>query len=347
MVAVVRALRIMRLGNAVRNGALIFKILLNFSGAALIIVTGAKLPTAYRAVALGMIFLQFLNPVALAIYFTPPQATSGLKSLSATFALVMMPLLLWYLAIDAGVAPAHRLPMWLFEFSMNHPGEFGAWSVMYKILTPTVLATLVYFQLKHYRVKGLGFSKHKYWELFYLLNGLLRALVLIAVLELSPSIDEVFATLSYVMGLSLLVDTGIILVFATNRAVQFHRDYELTLMGPWSAELDQVVRTASLPQHFKKAHFSRTASLPQHFKKPHFSLADLAEASKLPTYRVTKLVSKGTDLQVRELINHFRVRHYEQLQRAQPLERKKELLAQSGFNSYAAYYAARKVKKSV
>ena len=104
MVAVVRALRIMRLGNAVRNGALIFKILLNFSGAALIIVTGAKLPTAYRAVALGMIFLQFLNPVALAIYFTPPQATSGLKSLSATFALVMMPLLLWYLAIDAGVA---------------------------------------------------------------------------------------------------------------------------------------------------------------------------------------------------------------------------------------------------
>jgi len=332
MVAVVRALRIMRLGNAVRNGALIFKILLNFSGAALIIVTGAKLPTAYRAVALGMIFLQFLNPVALAIYFTPPQATSGLKSLSATFALVMMPLLLWYLAIDAGVAPAHRLPMWLFEFSMNHPGEFGAWSVMYKILTPTVLATLVYFQLKHYRVKGLGFSKHKYWELFYLLNGLLRALVLIAVLELSPSIDEVFATLSYVMGLSLLVDTGIILVFATNRAVQFHRDYELTLMGPWSAELDQVVRTASLPQHFKK---------------PHYSLADLAEASKLPTYRVTKLVSKGTDLQVRELINHFRVRHYEQLQRAQPLERKKELLAQSGFNSYAAYYAARKVKKSV
>lgn len=329
MVAVVRALRIMRLGNAVRNGALIFKILLNFSGAALIIVTGAKLPTAYRAVALGMIFLQFLNPVALAIYFTPPQSTSGLKSLSATFALVMMPLLLWYLAIDAGVAPAHRLPMWLFEFSMNHPGEFGAWSVMYKILTPTVLATLVYFQLKHYRVKGLGFSKHKYWELFYLLNGLLRALVLIAVLELSPSIDEVFATLSYVMGLSLLVDTGIILVFATNRAVQFHRDYELTLMGPWSAELDQVVRTASLPQHFKKAHFS---------------LADLAEASKLPTYRVTKLVSKGTDLQVRELINHFRVRHYEQLQRAQPLERKKELLAQSGFNSYAAYYAARKKK---
>jgi hypothetical protein len=295
----------------------------------LIIVTGAKLPTAYRAVALGMIFLQFLNPVALAIYFTPPQSTSGLKSLSATFALVMMPLLLWYLAIDAGVAPAHRLPMWLFEFSMNHPGEFGAWSVMYKILTPTVLATLVYFQLKHYRVKGLGFSKHKYWELFYLLNGLLRALVLIAVLELSPSIDEVFATLSYVMGLSLLVDTGIILVFATNRAVQFHRDYELTLMGPWSAELDQVVRTASLPQHFKKAHFS---------------LADLAEASKLPTYRVTKLVSKGTDLQVRELINHFRVRHYEQLQRAQPLERKKELLAQSGFNSYAAYYAARKKK---
>jgi hypothetical protein len=332
MVAVVRALRIMRLGNAVRNGALIFKILLNFSGAALIIVTGAKLPTAYRAVALGMIFLQFLNPVALAIYFTPAQATSGLKSLSATFALVMMPLLLWYLAIDAGVAPAHRLPMWLFEFSMNHPGEFGAWSVMYKILTPTVLATLVYFQLKYYRVKGLGFSKHKYWELFYLLNGLLRALVLIAVLELSPSIDEVFATLSYVMGLSLLVDTGIILVFATNRAVQFHRDYELTLMGPWSAELDQVVRTASLPQHFKK---------------PHFSLADLAEASKLPTYRVTKLVSKGTDLQVRELINHFRVRHYEQLLRAQPLERKKELLAQSGFNSYAAYYAARKVKKSV
>jgi hypothetical protein len=125
-------------------------------------------------------------------------------------------------------------------------------------------------------------------------------------------------------------DSGLLL--ESNRAVQFHRDYELTLMGPWSAELDQVVRIASLPQHFKK---------------PHFSLADLAEASKLPTYRVTKLVSKGTDLQVRELINHFRVRHYEQLQRAQPLERKKELLAQSGFNSYAAYYAARKVKKSV
>jgi hypothetical protein len=331
MIAALRAVRMMRLGNALQSAALIFKIVLNFSGAALIMVTGAQLPTAYRAVALLMVFLQFLNPVALTLYFTPPLASSVLKTISIAFAGIMMPLLLWYLAIDAGWTVTHPLPVWLFEFSLDQPGQFGAWSVLYKVVTPMVLATLIYQQIRHYWIRGKGFSRHKYWELFYLLSGLSRALILIAVLEYTPgSFDAVFHALSLVMGLSLMVDTGIILVFATNRAVQFHRDYDLVLTGPWNAELEAIVREASLPEHFQR---------------PHFSLADLAAATKIPSYRVTKIISKGIGLQVRELINHFRVRNYEMLVRTQPEERKKVHLAQSGFNSYAAYYATKRNKK--
>jgi hypothetical protein len=331
MIAALRAVRIMRLGNALQSSALIFKIVLNFSGAALIIVTGAQLPTAYRAVALLMVFLQFLNPVALTLYFTPPLAPSGLKTISIAFAVVMMPLLLWYLAIYAGYTVSHPLPVWLFEFSLAKPGQFGAWSVLYKVVTPVVLAVLIYQQIKHYWIPGNGFSRHKLWELFYLISGLARALILIAVLEYTPgSFDAVFNALSMVMGLSLLADTGIILVFATNRAVQFHRDYDLVLSGPWNAELEAIVRQASQSEHYLR---------------PHFSLADLAAATKIPSYRVTKIISKGLDLQVRELINHFRIKHYEMLLRTQPEERKKVHLAQSGFNSYAAYYAAKRGKK--
>ena len=330
MIAAVRAVRIMRLGNALQSSALVFKIILNFLGAALLIVTGAQLPTAYRAVALGMIFLQFLNPVALTLYFTPPQASSGLKSLSGAFAAVMMPLLLWYLAIDFGWTVAHPLPVWLFEFSLERPGQFGAWSLLYKTVTPVVLASLIYLQFKHYWQVGTGFPRHKYWELFYLANGLLRALLLIAVLEFRPdNFTAVFDSLSGVMGASLILDTCIILIFATNRAVQFYRDYDLVLHGPWSAELEAIVLEASKLEHFQR---------------PHFSLADLSVAAKLPSYRVTKIVSKGVGLQVRELINHFRIKHYEALLRTQPEERKKVHLARSGFNSYASYYAARKHK---
>jgi AraC-like DNA-binding protein len=328
MVAVVRALSIMRLGNALQSGALIFKIILNFSGAALIIVTGAELPTAYKAVALFMVFLQFLNPVALTIYFTPPQAGTGLRTISVGFAVVMMPLLLWYLAMDAQWTVSHPLPVWLFEFSLDHPGDFGAWSILYKIITPTVLAVLIYQQISHYWSRSQGFVKHKLWEIFYLTNGLVRALILVAVLEIaSTSITSIFTVLSAIMGLSLLVDTGIILIFATNRAVQFHRDYGLSLRGSWSAQLEQIVYTAAKPEHYLK---------------PKFTLADLSEAAGIPSYLVTRIVNKGTGLQVKELMNHFRVRHYETLVRNHPNERKKVLLAQSGFNSYASYYAARK-----
>ncbi|MFM6959651.1 MAG: hypothetical protein ACKOW0_01325 [Schleiferiaceae bacterium] len=280
---------------------------------------------------MGLVFLQFLNPVALAVYFTPPQASSGLKTLSVAFAAVMMPLMLWYLAIEAQWAANHPLPVWLFEFSLDRPGQFGAWSVLYQVVTPLVISALIYLQISHYWVPGQGLSRHKYWELFYLLNGLLRILALITVLAFRPAdLDTVFACIGYVFGGSLLLDTGIILIFATNRAVRFHRDYELALTGPWSAELEAIVRAASRPEHFQR---------------PHFSLADLASATKIPSYRVTKIISKGLDLQVRELINHFRVQHYEMLVRTQPEERKKVHLAQSGFNSYAAYYATKRGKK--
>ena len=43
--AIVRTLRIMRLGNALQLSALAFKIILNFLGAALMLVTGSELPT--------------------------------------------------------------------------------------------------------------------------------------------------------------------------------------------------------------------------------------------------------------------------------------------------------------
>lgn len=331
LAAMVRTLRIMRLGNALQLGALLFKIVLNFLGAALMMVAGAELPTAYRAVALTLIFFQFLNPVALTVYFTPPKASSAPLALSIVFAGVMMPLLLWYVLILAGWVESHPIPVSLFEFNLATPGEFGAWSVAYKIFTPAILATLVVQQLQHYRVPGRGFLAAKRWELFYLLSGLLRALALVGLLAYLPANFGVMYTwITTTMGLSLFVDTGIILFYASSRPVQFYRDYGLHLAGPWSPELEAIVAQASDPDTMRNAKFQ---------------LADLAQASRIPSYRVTQIVSKGLEMNIKELINHFRIRRYEELIRNQPDERKKALLAECGFNSYAAYYAARKKYK--
>lgn len=328
LAAVVRTLRILRLGNALQLGALVFKVVLNFLGAALLLVAGAELPTAYRAVALTLVFFQFLNPVALTLYFTPPKASTAPLALSVVFAGVMMPLLLWYVLILAGWLDPHPIPVSLFEFNLDKPGEFGAWSVAYKIFTPVILGTLIVQQLTHYRVPKRGFLAAKRWELFYLISGLLRALTLVALLAYLPAnFGILFTWISLVMGLSLFLDTGIILIFASSRPVQFYRDYGLHLAGPWSPELEAIVVQASDPDNMRNSKFQ---------------LADLALASRIPSYRLTQIVSRGLEMNIKELINHFRIRRYEDLIRNQPDERKKALLAECGFNSYAAYYAARR-----
>jgi hypothetical protein len=330
LAAVVRTLRIMRLGNALQLSALLFKVVLNFFGAALMIVAGCDLPTTYRALALVLIFFQFLNPVALTLYFTPPKASHLPLGLSIIFAALMMPLLIWYGLIDLGLLHTHPIPVALFEFDVRNPGEFGAWSVLYKIFTPAILATLLYQHLTHYRIKGRGYLKAKYWETFYLASGLLRALSLIAMLELAPgNFDAVYSALSLVLAVTLLLDTGIILVFASSRPVQFFRDYGLHLAGTWTPELERIVTEAARPEHLKN---------------PKFQLAELAHASEIPSYRVTQIISQGLGIHMKELLNHFRLRRFDQLQAERPTERKKALLTECGFNSYAAYYAARKSK---
>jgi hypothetical protein len=330
VVAIVRTLRIMRLGNALQLSALVFKVVLNFTGAALMLVTGAELPTAYRAVALTLVFFQFLNPVALTIYFTPPKASHLPLALSLLFAGIMMPLLVWYGIIELGWLASHPIPVSLFEFDVTTPGEFGAWSLLYKIFTPAILATLIYQQILHYRIKGRGFLRAKLWEVIYLSSGLARAITLVALLAYVPgNFESIFTLLSTVMALSLLLDTGIILVFASSRPVQFYRDYGLHLAGTWSPELERIITEAARPEHLKNSKFQLSA---------------LAHASRIPSYRVTQIVSQGLDMHIKELINHFRLRRYDALQSAHPKERKKTLLAECGFNSYATYYAARKHK---
>ena len=126
LAAIVRTLRIMRLGNALQLSALLFKIVLNFTGAALMLVTGSELATAYRAIALTLVFFQFLNPVALTIYFTPPKASHLPLALSIIFAGIMMPLLIWYGLIELGWLATHPIPVSLFEFDVTWPGEFGS-----------------------------------------------------------------------------------------------------------------------------------------------------------------------------------------------------------------------------
>ena len=328
LAAIVRALRIMRLGNALQLSALVFKVVLNFTGAALMLVTGAELATAYRAVALILVFFQFLNPVALTLYFTPPKASHLPLALSIIFAGIMMSLLIWYGLIELGWLTSHPIPVSLFEFDVTRPGEFGSWSVLYKIFTPVILATLIYQQILHYRVKGRGFLRAKLWEVFYLSSGLVRAIVLVALLAYVPgNFETIFTLLSITMAISLLLDTGIILVFASSRPVQFNRDHGLHLAGTWSPELERIVTEAARPDHLRNSKFQ---------------LAELAHASQIPSYRVTQIVSQGLEIHIKELINHFRLRCFNTLQSAQPKERKKTLLAECGFNSYASFYAARK-----
>lgn len=330
LAAIVRTLRIMRLGNALQLSALLFKVVLNFLGTALMVVAGFELPTAYRALALTLVFLQFLNPVALAIYFTPPKASHLPLALSKVFAGIMMPLLLWYGLIELGWLQSHPIPISLFAFDVDRPGEFGLWSVLYKIFTPAILATLLYQQITHYRVKGRGILRAKLWEVFYLTSGLLRAITLVVLLEWVPgNFDTVYQILSLVLAISLLLDTGIILIFASSRPVQFYRDHGLHLAGTWSTELERIVTEAARPDHLRNSKFQ---------------LAELAHASQIPSYRVTQIVSQGLNMHIKELINHFRLRRFDALQSAQPKERKKTLLTECGFNSYASYYAARKNK---
>ena len=330
LAAIVRTLRIMRLGNVLQLSALIFKVVLNFIGAALLLVAGSQLTSTYRALALTLVFFQFLNPVALTLYFTPPRASKLPLVLSVLFAAAMMPLLLWFGFIRAGWFDAHPVPVALFEFNLERPGVFGAWSVLYRIFTPAILATLLYQQLQHYRVSGRGLLRAKYWEVCYLASGLARALILVGLLQWVPgSFEQVITVLSTVLGLTLLVDTGIILIFASSRPVQFYRDHGLHLAGTWSTELERIVTEAARPDHLRNSKFQ---------------LAELAHASQIPSYRVTQIVSQGLNMHIKELINHFRLRRFDALQSAQPKERKKTLLAECGFNSYASYYAARKNK---
>jgi hypothetical protein len=328
--AIVRTLRIMRLGNALQLSALAFKIILNFLGAALMLVTGSELPTTYRAVALALIFFQFLNPVALTVYFTPPKASPMPLALSVLFAGLMMPLLLWYGLIELGLLASHPIPVSLFEFHARNPLDFGSWSILYKILTPAILATLIYQQLTHYRVKGRGFMRAKLWELIYLISGFARSIMLVALLESVPgSFETAYTIVTTAIGLSLFLDTGIILVFASSRPVQFYRDHGLHLTGHWSPELERIVTEAARPEHLVNSKFQ---------------LAELAHAAQIPSYRVTQIISQGLGIHIKELINHFRLRRYDALERERPKERKKTLLAECGFNSYATYYAARKSK---
>lgn len=326
--AIVRTLRIMRLGNALQLSALLFKVTLNFTGAALMLVTGAELPTAYRALALTLVFFQFLNPVALTIYFTPPKASQLPLALSIIFAGLMMPLLLWYGLIELKWVPSHPIPVSLFEFDATRPGEFGTWSILYKVFTPAILATLIYQQITHYWVRGRGFLRAKLWEVFYLSSGLVRAITLVVLLAyVQGNFETLYSLLSIVIAISLLLDTGIILVFASSRPVQFYRDHGLHLAGTWSPELERIVTEASRPEHLINSKFQ---------------LAALAHASNIPSYRVTQIVSQGLGIHIKELINHFRLRRYDALVLERPDERKKALLAECGFNSYATYYAARR-----
>jgi len=330
LAAIVRTLRIMRLGNALQLSVLVFKVVLNFTGAALMLVTGAELATAYRALALTLVFFQFLNPVALTIYFTPPKASHLPLALSVLFAALMMPLLIWYGLIELGWLASHPIPVSLFAFDVDRPGEFGTWSVLYKIFTPAILATLIYQQIKHYRVKGRGILRAKLWEVFYLTSGLARALTLVVLLTYVPgNFETIYQILIIVLAISLLLDTGIILIFASSRPVQFYRDHGLHLAGTWSPELERIVTEAARPEHLKNSKFQ---------------LAELAHAAQIPSYRVTQIVSHGLAMNIKELINHFRLKRYDALLAAQPKERKKTLLTECGFNSYAAYYAARKNK---
>jgi hypothetical protein len=170
----------------------------------------------------------------------------------------------------------------------------------------------------------------KLWEVFYLSSGLVRAITLVALLAYVPgNFETIYTLLSITMAISLLLDTGIILVFASSRPVQFYRDHGLHLAGTWSPELERIVTEAARPEHLKNSKFQ---------------LAELAHASQIPSYRVTQIVSQGLGIHIKELINHFRLRRFDALQRAQPKELKKTLLAECGFNSYASYYAARKDK---
>lgn len=90
LAAIVRTLRFMRLGNVMQLSALVFKVVLNFTGASLLLVAGPQLTSTYRALALTLVFFQFLNPVALTLYFTPPKASKLPLVLSVLFAAVMM-----------------------------------------------------------------------------------------------------------------------------------------------------------------------------------------------------------------------------------------------------------------
>lgn len=162
----------MRLGNVLQLSALVFKVVLNFTGASLLLLAGPQLTSTYRALALTLVFFQFLNPVALTLYFTPPKASKLPLVLSVLFAAVMMALLLWYGFIWGGWLDVQPLPVALFDFNLQQPGTVGAWSVLYQIFTPAILATLLFQQLQHYRVPGRGLLRAKYWEVFYLASGL-------------------------------------------------------------------------------------------------------------------------------------------------------------------------------
>ena len=157
----------------------------------------------------------------------------------------------------------------------------------------------------------------KLWEVFYLSSGLVRAITLVALLAYVPgNFETIYTLLSVTMAVSLLLDTGIILVFASSRPVQFYRDHGLHLAGTWSPELERIVTEAARPEHLKNSKFP---------------LAELAHASQIPSYRVTQIVSQGLGIHIKEVLMDFRLRRLVALQGAQPKVRINSLLGVCGF----------------
>jgi hypothetical protein len=328
LLVVYRAVNLMRHQNRVRLTALAIKASLNTITAATVLaqpVLSDFISPPWHALRLLPLFA---NPIALIYLFRSERTSPWLLRVNYSMFTVSLVLVAWYVLGFYLVVPQSELILELFPIDATH--RFGPVALAYLAITLGVLAALLWSRVaQRGQIKNRGIR----WEVLYLSNGLLRGLILLGVvLRFNARSLPFDAFVGISMSLSVILDSWILLRYGTNREVFFHSEHGLPLVSRWNPEIEQLLHVLKNPKAYCN---------------PRYSLLDAGQQLAWSSTKVTRTLHHATGLHFKDILTHFRLKHYDHLSRQNPELSKLERVQQSGFSCYSSYHYAHKRSKKL
>jgi AraC-like DNA-binding protein len=314
-----RALDLMRYQNRTRLMALAVKATLNTLSVATVLaqpILEQYVQSPWHAL---RIIPLFANPIALVLLFRSPRTSPWLLKTTLITGFTALSAVVWYVAGTLQLVPMPKaLNGW---FPIQAADRFGHMSLAYLGITLAVLATLMAPRIKHARR-----NRSSRWELLYLANGILRGLILLAIVVATPRRGTQFdSAISLSMSLSVVLDSLILLRFGTNREVFFHSEHGLPLVAPWNPDIERLIQTLKQPSAYTN---------------PRYSLLDAGHTLAWSSTKVARTLHDATGQSFKDVLTHYRRNHFDHLTLNRPDLTKLERLKQSGFASYASFHYA-------